>query len=336
MFDSIYFSSSWEFLGNHPDWKLTFTQDQPTRGPVITEGRIRAVHQDLNIRAYGSNETKTLTKFSVSSLPALLHGQNGMPLSGQEEVDAALEVLDRLLGQIARPLDKTRTFIKVDTSLNLFNLPYRHIDVALQRSKLPGSRQAVVHYVGESLTYRRGFTELQFYDKRLQMVAKGRVPKGQEQHLDPCTRVELRLETKDLDKELGDGQPVTDLQIPPAYECLRRHILSLGLTRIDGVHNLDTYLARVGVESPELLDLYLKSCLKPDYARRKLNEISAMMPLMADNPIDWDVILPVDHPPLEMQNYVPGALFGEHRDLVEEVRTRRGMGTGPHRAFEGT
>ena len=133
MFDTIHFTSSWTFLGSHPDWKMNYGLDSPVKGPVATEGSIRAAHKFLNIKAYGSNKTQTFTQFYVTSLPALLHGQNGMPLSGQEEVDAALEVLDRLLSQIARPLDKTRIYSRVDMPLNLFNLPYNHIDVALHQ-----------------------------------------------------------------------------------------------------------------------------------------------------------------------------------------------------------
>ncbi|BCU76846.1 hypothetical protein [Luteolibacter sp. LG18] len=335
MIDTIHFLSAWKVTRDHPDWEIRENKVVTATGEPVDEGSLLVRHRKLKIRAKGSLTSRKLTFFSVPSLSQLLFGQNGVPLNGQPDIDAALEVLDRLFAQVAEPENGAkRRYKRVDMSLNLVNAPFERIEPVIQRAALPGSRLAVRHYVGESLTFYRNQTELQIYNKTKKAGADGLLdPTKHEQ----VTRMELRLHNDDLDRELArsPGKGVQELDIMDCYRVFRKHVMSLtdgnqeGIRVVPEITGIDSYLAYVSTRDAGLFDAYV-STKSSDWQRQLKRKVAKLAPAMAEVPVNWDLVLPEGHPPAQTQIIVPGSMPGYLRPIVEEVLSSRGMGRGAH------
>lgn len=339
MIDTIHFESEWRLVGTHPDWDIKVTKTRSGEDGAETVGKLSITHRHLKIKINGmegSASSGIVRYFKIPSLGTLLHGHNAIPLNGQPEIDAALAVLDRLLRQILEPVKSKseRRFTRVDMSLNLLNLSFPAMEPVLQRANLPRSREAPRHYLGESMTYYRNYTELQIYDKTKRSAATGLVVPDT---LPSVVRIELRLLRDDLEREFKcrRGKGVQELNILECYRVFRDHVLSLTqvngkpLAEVKGVTNLNSFLAYLAARDPSLLDIYLGT-MSPDYRRQLRKKVVALIPTVAEIPIRWDRILPEAHPPAQESIVVPGRMPDYLRPLVEEVMTSRGLGKGAH------
>jgi hypothetical protein len=121
------------------------------------------------------------------------------------------------------------------------------------------------------------------------------------------------------------------------YRVLREHVLRLApLQRCEELENLYHYLAEVGRENPDLLDLYIEKFSKAGDSRTKLlSKLRKYAGGVGKNQIPWSEILPEDHPPVQTQltypgDCVPGGIGSLNhpgmRRLAREARWRHGIG----------
>jgi hypothetical protein len=326
MFDTINFEELWQISTNaHPEWDFEerrTNQLKETHAPI--KARLYCKHKATNIRVYGS-DIQTISKVYVPSLSALLHGSNTISLNGTSELNIALDVLDQTLGTIARKTSTGRKYTRLDISLNLPRCPgwriatheqqlaalddpelrrgfeFRDLERVIRNGNLKGARNKTRHYQGESLTFYRNQTELMFYDKTQQLV-HGKGLKRAGEHA-PIIRVELRLSGKDLERELGKGRAVTELNLPKAYLALRKHALQVfGVkngqeTSLTGdPQDLYDFLALVERENPELYDVYLNMQTPKSVGQTK-RKVREKMVKMAEYPIPLSQLFPENHPP---------------------------------------
>lgn len=321
MFDTVHFKQRWKVLYDHPDWSFESRGKYDSESSrIIGRPWIKAAHKNQWINAYGPN-TDTITSIYVSSLATLLNGQNGHPLNGKREVDAALTVLDSFLGQIGIPIG-SREFTRVDICLQLPGVSFSQIEQALQFSNLPRSRLPIIRYVGETILFRRNETKLIFYDKSKRIEAID-VPEASK--LLPVVRCELRLEKDDLNRQLGKGRIVRELDVDLAYQVLRNHVLSMTGEYPTGVTGLASYLAYMEKKSPGALDVYLTHCVGKDRKKELRREVSRLMASVGSNPIPWRDLLPESHPPSWEQIHYPLELDPKHMEYISKAKQKHGL-----------
>lgn len=326
MFDTIHFEELWQISTNaHPEWDFEerrTNQLKETHAPI--QARLCCKHKATNIRVYGS-DSQHINKVYVPSLTALLHGSNAISLNGTSELNIALDVLDQTLGTIAKKTSTGRKYTRLDISLNLPRCPgwrivtheqqlaalddpelrrgfeFRDLERIIRNGNLKGARRKTRHYQGESLTFYRNQTELMFYDKTKQLL-HGKGLKRAGEHA-PIIRVELRLSGKDLERELGDGGLVTELNLLQAYLALRKHALQVfgsengrEISLPGDPKDLYGFLALVEQENPELYDLYL-SMQAPESVGQTKRKVRGKMIEMAKCPIPLSRLFPEDYSP---------------------------------------
>jgi hypothetical protein len=359
MFDTIHFEELWQISTNaHREWDFEerrTNQLQETHAPI--EARLCCKHKATNIRVYGPY-TQIISKVYVPSLAALLHGSNAISLNGTSELNIALDVLDQILGTIAKKTSTGRKYTRLDISLNLPRCPgwrivtyeqqlavlddpelrrgfeFRDLERIIRNGNLKGARGKTRHYQGESLTFYRNQTELMFYDKTKQLVHRKGLKRAGEHA--PIIRVELRLSGKDLERELGDGCLVRELNLLQAYLSLRKHALQVfGVKNGQEIslpgHPKDLYgfLALVEQENPELYDVYL-GMQTPNSVGQTKRKVRDRMVEMAECPIPLNRLFPEDHPPtqssvlnIDMKAVKAGrAQMAQGEDVSESLNSR--------------
>ncbi|WP_227021295.1 hypothetical protein [Oceaniferula marina] len=306
MFDTVYFDQRLESLGEHDDWYVTLRKPLKAEDGDGSPQFISAKHKDTKITLSGSLD-EGFTKVKVPSLASLLHGQNGQPLEGPQEVAAAFDVLEGLLAMVSKP-DGPRSFTRVDIALNL-NIKYRDIEYGLWGSALKQGRKTPMIYPRESITFRRAATELKFYDKAIRTQAKD-VPGAAS--LQSFVRVELSLKGEDLkDAFTGGALPVTGLDYMKSYEVLREHVLEVApATKAIQVTDTDSYLAWLYRQDPSLLMPYIEreGKGKSPSRRKKMREVARMATTIGENEIPWSDVMPKDRPPVQIQLFYPNEI----------------------------
>jgi hypothetical protein len=351
MFDTVYFDQERDCLGEHDDWYVTLRKPLDADDGDGSPQFISAKHKDTKITLSGSLETG-FDKVRVPSLASLLHGQNGMPLNGPQEVAAAFDVLDGLLSQVSKPKG-SRSFTRVDMALNL-HLAYSDIEYGLWGSALKQGRKVPMIYPRESITFRRAATKLIFYDKVLRTISKD-VPDVES--LESFVRVELSLEKNDLKVALNGGaMSVQSLDYMRCYRVLRDHILEVAPAKkaID-VNDTDGFLAWLYRKAPSLLMPYIErgGGGRKKTRGRKLRKIARMAATIGEDEMPWSEMLPVNRLPEQIQLFYPTAIkevFHQglvthpvtdekvelsdvnetvHERLIRKARYRNGIGVDP-------
>lgn len=321
MFDTVYFRQQWKVLQSHPDWEFESRgRFDPGSSRILKSPWLQASHKNNLIKVYGP-KTDLITKVYVSSLPTLLNGQNAHPLNGRREVAAALTVLDFFLEEIGVSTT-SREFTRVDICLQLPGISFPEIEQALQFSRLPRSRLSTKRYVGESITFRRNQTELIVYDKSKKLEASG-IPNAS--NLPSVVKCELRLNNEDLERHLGKGGIVRELDVDLAYQVLRNHLLSMGGNRPTGVTNLASFLAYMEKVSPGALDTYVNNCVGLERRKELRREVSRLMGSVGSDPIPWEDLLPASHPPSWEQIRYETLVDLRHGEYIVRAKEKHGL-----------
>ena len=253
-------------------------------GEPIQIPRWHLRHEPTGMRASGSD--RMLDTFEVS-LPRVLYGHNGRLLKSQYEINAALERVYEILGEVGDWLDELPKFSRVDLVWQFRGDPKLFI-AAHKHARHKRIRRDVVTYENGSLTWKGSNQSICLYDKTLEMC---RQPGD-------IVRMEVRLR-KPLLNKVSVQNPLTRLDFARCYEVYRNTLLGFCPSVLPKASNIAQFLAVAERENwrsngVSAFDIYTKS-LCARQIKRLQRQIAQVR--FETFHFDWTLLLPPQHAP---------------------------------------
>lgn len=339
MFDTVRFQDIRKIREDFEgDWEITDTSKKDERGQLISGATAR--HNTLDLRAF-SRDGVYFHTFHIPSLPTLIYGHNGVVISSQRDLDLAVKVADLLFGQICTPIDTMsdrRTYSRADVAIQI-RMDYKQLEIAYVNTKQTRASKTTEIHPGESIMLPLSGQNLRFYNKDKQVESKRRNGKklkfkapvpysewlkdvpgavdymesiGYKDPPNDIVRIEVQLEKTKINNFLSDGETrPSDLNLLKGYFALREVLCAIRVNKFPGVQKrkIATFLALVNHRDPELYEIYLNQVVGVDRAKKLRREVSRYMPSLIAESINWEEILPADHPISSPQIHMPGPKF---------------------------
>ena len=156
---------------------------------------------------------KSITAVEVS-LPRLLFKDNKRLITGQRQIDKALDKVRRMLLQVAKPPINGIRFTRVDLVWHfLTQSPFEFL-LAHRLCRHPEAQTEILeHRTGggalDQIAWKGDRIRIQMYDKRSSVPGR------------KVVRVEAQLRGKRLEGKLAEGQPLERLEFWRCYKCFR-------------------------------------------------------------------------------------------------------------------
>ena len=268
-----------------PGYRLTSHRETLSDGNFIPQNQ----HYDdpaTGYHAYGENGTVT---YHRASLPRLHHGTNGRLIKNQEELDAALALLQAKATELGEP--RTPGFehaTRVDLVWQFKGDPAQFV-LAHRNCRHPGVRSAPFIYENRSLVFKGSEVRISIYDKTRERLHRN----------GDIVRVDIQLKGDRLKEELGQGGRVTHLDFKTCYAAYRRIMLGFipaAIPKADSIASLLAIGEREGWQANGIpaFDLYTAGLCERQ-VRRLRTDMAGMRATV--HQIDWAALLPADGPP---------------------------------------
>jgi hypothetical protein len=239
--------------------------------------------------AYGNGDE---VKYHRASLPRLLHGNNGMLIKSQAELNAGRDLLQQKACEICNATFGNLHFTRVDLVWQ-FRGDTAGFILAHRNARHPRIRRGASFYESRSMAFKGSQMRISIYDKSREKF----------KHDGDIVRVEVQLKGRVLKELLGNGDRVTKLDFNTCYQAYRRILLGFIPSPVTNVSTVAEFLSiaeREGWQSGGVpaFDLYTRE-LSPRQIRRIQKDMASCRP--AVHKIDWSELLPADGPPTPIE-----------------------------------
>lgn len=307
MIDTIRVKQQWEVIdSDHPEWTISYVEkgtklldDQF----VVDEPSFKYLHKRTGVWCLGS---KTIIRLYQASLCRVLFGENGMLIQNQEQLDDAFQKVQVILSTLGRPIDELPSFTRVDLVWHFPGNPHRYW-VAHRNCKHPMGRRDEFQFEYESLRWVGRESTCSMYDKvRKELKKPG-----------DFIRVEWQLHGGKL-RQLFNGsrtEPLRHLFFADCYSVYRGLML-----KFQEAHTITLRRGSRMMRDAEICALAAKEgwhshhvsffdIFTFDMERRSLQRLKKAMAAARPkiHKIDWAVLLPPDHPPINPPELQVGA-----------------------------
>lgn len=220
------------------------------------------------------------------SLPRLIFRDNSNLLCSQLDIEKALKRLNKLLQQVAMPIDEPYRFSRVDLTWNFegdpqaFFLAHKKCNLAIARTRVASYRN---HWKQTGITWEGKDVTVKLYDKT-----------NEKRPLQKLTRAELQIRRRSL-IDLLQQKDSGLLDFNLCYQTFRKILTDeFKPTEVPHVSAKDEVLFYAQDQGIPVLEL-LSGTLKESAFRRLNKKFEAYS--LKHHKIDWEEILPPDGPP---------------------------------------
>ncbi len=326
MIDTVHFNCAYAFKAPHGLWKITNTTELsdekliPDQSSSIS--RLHARHEGLGITMFGKGTQFDVTH--VDSLPKILFGHNGRLISSNDEIYAALRMVDEAIHLIAVLGQRHSEFTRVDLVWQ-FPIPFSLLETTHKYRRQPHAKKDPVLHPGESIEIPLDGQRINLYDKvrHLRSKRQGEISDGQS-----VSRCEIQLRAKRLKKYFGSGDGLLrSLDIDTCYQIYRSILLEVFPDPVE-VYSLECLadlstskrnillLAMLAAENHEIYQPYLNA-QSPSNKRLIRKKVAAVIPGIEKHPFRWSDHLPENCVPTQTEVDVRGV------DAFDSIRLQR-------------